>query len=173
MHKNFFRSHKNIYCATDDKYSPIYSACKELSNGLSILFDVNMSIITNNNKTPATASIVIESLVDEYSLLNFQPNYLTKNFHSHMAITILKLLLINYQLFQYWPVLYGVFHLLNLLQRNANELPAKIIDINIKEQPKSRIRTWQLWDNMDGTIERVMEEDPLLGGATEYCKTTL
>ena len=155
-YKNFFSSHKNIYCATDDKYSPVYSACKELSNGLSILFDVNMSIITNNNKTPATASIVIESLVDEYSILNISTKLSDEEFsisygNHHIEVAADKLSIVSNT---GRGVLYGVFHLLNLLQRNADELPAKIIDINIKEQPKSRIRIWELWDNMDGTIER-------------------
>ncbi len=46
-------------------------------------------------------------------------------------------------------VLYGVFHLLRLLQTEAG-----ILDIEIIENPKNQLRMLNHWDNMDGSIER-------------------
>ncbi len=46
-------------------------------------------------------------------------------------------------------VLYGVFHLLRLLQTHKS-----IDDLNIIERPKTRLRMLNHWDNLDGTIER-------------------
>ncbi|WP_255222935.1 alpha-glucuronidase family glycosyl hydrolase [Paenibacillus sp. 7541] len=46
-------------------------------------------------------------------------------------------------------VLYGVFHLLRLLQSGAD--PAAL---HVLEQPRNRLRMLNHWDNMDGSIER-------------------
>lgn len=46
-------------------------------------------------------------------------------------------------------VLYGVFHLLRLLQEGSGTS-----DINIIESPKNQLRMINHWDNMDGSIER-------------------
>ncbi|MFS0638781.1 alpha-glucuronidase family glycosyl hydrolase [Mesobacillus foraminis] len=46
-------------------------------------------------------------------------------------------------------VLYGVFHLLRLLQEGSGAS-----DISIIESPKNQLRMINHWDNMDGSIER-------------------
>jgi len=46
-------------------------------------------------------------------------------------------------------VLYGVFHLLRLIQTNQYSQ-----NINVKERPSYQIRILNHWDNQDGTIER-------------------
>lgn len=143
-YKKFF-SH-NLYCATGDRNSPLYSACKELSNGLSLLFEQNVSISSNK-----LASSIFVASVDEYSLLNISTRVSDESFTIQYDINDNKLYIISDT---GRGTLYGVFHFLNLLQRNAAELPGKISSINITKEPKSKVRIWQLWDNMDGTVER-------------------
>lgn len=46
-------------------------------------------------------------------------------------------------------VLYGVFHLLRLIQTNQYSQ-----NINVKERPSYQVRILNHWDNQDGTIER-------------------
>lgn len=46
-------------------------------------------------------------------------------------------------------LLYGVFHLLRLIQQRQT-----LEQINISEAPKNQIRMINQWDNMDGSIER-------------------
>ncbi|RXJ02071.1 alpha-glucuronidase [Anaerobacillus alkaliphilus] len=46
-------------------------------------------------------------------------------------------------------VLYGVFHLLRLVQTEVS-----LVDIEIVENPKNQLRMLNHWDNMDGSIER-------------------
>ncbi|SEN88499.1 alpha-glucuronidase [Amphibacillus marinus] len=46
-------------------------------------------------------------------------------------------------------LLYGTFHLLRLIQRQA-----QLSDLNITEQPKNPVRMINHWDDMDGSVER-------------------
>lgn len=46
-------------------------------------------------------------------------------------------------------ILYGVFHLLRLIQQHAN-----LTGVSIKEVPKNPIRMINQWDDMDGSVER-------------------
>lgn len=46
-------------------------------------------------------------------------------------------------------VLYGVFHLLRLIQTEAN-----LQNLDIIENPRNQIRMMNEWDNMDGSVER-------------------
>lgn len=46
-------------------------------------------------------------------------------------------------------VMYGAFHLLRLLQTGAS-----LVDLDVRESPKVKLRVLNHWDNLDGYVER-------------------
>ena len=148
-YKTFFSN--NIYCASssrsDGRLSPLLSACEELSVAFSRMFEGNISITGKKSG----ASIVIEAMIDEYSLVNLSTAVSDEGFSIAYDSSLNRL---NIKSNTGRGALYGAFHLINMIQRDASTLPSSVTKINVKKEPKSRIRIWELWDNMDGTVER-------------------
>ena len=148
-YKTFFSN--NIYCASsgrgDGHLSPLLSACEELSLALSIMFEGNISITDKK----LGSSIVLEAMIDEYSLVNLSTTVSDEGFNIAYDSSLNRL---HIKSKTGRGVLYGAFHLINMIQRDASTLPPSVTKIYVENVPKSRVRIWELWDNMDGTVER-------------------
>ena len=133
---------KNIYVAS--KLTDIIkSSLVELEEGLNndSYEDIIQNIYLKENDIKANKYIKLE--IEENKFLRKNGYEIKRNFinENKSCISIVG--------FDENGVLYGVFHLLRLLQENK-----EITEEPIIENPENELRFINQWDNIDGTVER-------------------
>ncbi|MCT8137113.1 alpha-glucuronidase [Anaerobacillus sp. CMMVII] len=124
------------------------SAKDELLNGLSSILDTSLEV-TNIPEGHSYVQLITKSNVDLLSgiVSNNLPSQLNDEGYLIKAINDNNALVIYGNTDK--GVLYGVFHLLRLLQTKTS-----LINLEVIENPKNQLRMLNHWDNMDGSIER-------------------
>ncbi|MGP4041470.1 alpha-glucuronidase family glycosyl hydrolase [Gracilibacillus sp. D59] len=123
----------------------VQAAQEELQAAVPQMLDMELTI----SEDVFTSNIVIGNKNDMTQLLdNYQQSKLTDmNDEAYMIISSEKQLIITGN--SDVAVLYGVHHLLRLMQQNED-----IRQLSVVEQPKNQFRMLNQWDNFDGSIER-------------------
>ena len=148
----------SVYCdGSGEDHSPLTKACRELSSALTKIFDKEIPQVA----VPVAGSVAV-SLADgakdhrkEFLLLNMSSDTSQESYRIQWTacggnveqVPCLRLTSPTGR-----GALYGAFGLISRLQRNKI-LNIKTVDI-VDAGPRSKVRVWQLWDNMDGTVER-------------------
>lgn len=145
--------HYLTYCETLillDHSQIIQSAKEELVHGITSMIDNPLSV----HSVPLEKSSIVLATYENHLLKDYginttvlehlkEDSYLiqTITYKNHQTIAIIGK--------RDQGVLYGVFHLLRLMQMQEN-----LSDLSIVENPSNQIRMINHWDNMDGSIER-------------------
>lgn len=135
---------QHINCENETSHtSPLISACTELSSALSMILSQDIDL--TYGKTNTAGYLTVSASMERG----------TRTSSSQLAdeqFTISSAkdggLLLDSQTGR--GSLFGAYHLISLIRRQILDLSS----ISITEAPKSPLRIWQLWDNLDGTIER-------------------
>ncbi len=145
--------HYLTYCETLillDHSQIIQSAKEELVHGITSMIDNPLSVHSVPLEKPSIVLATYENhLLKDYGINTTvlehlkEDSYLiqTITYKNHQTIAIIGK--------RDQGVLYGVFHLLRLMQMQEN-----LSDLSIVENPSNQIRMINHWDNMDGSIER-------------------
>ncbi|GAA4077858.1 alpha-glucuronidase family glycosyl hydrolase [Amphibacillus indicireducens] len=109
----------------------IDNALIEWQTGLSSMFQINASIIKDGSVDKGLVLKLDQDYQEDAYVLRASDDQLILTGGSSRAI------------------LYGVFHILRLIQRRA-----LLAGLSIKETPKNKIRMINHWDDMNGSVER-------------------
>ena len=144
-----------VACANSSAASPLATGCAELAGGLSALFGTEVPVVDGGAKAVDRRGMVVMGADAEWPLF------------SDLSLVADEAFAVDGRVACGSPsgtfscasissptgrgALYGAFRLLMLLRRQ------RIVDapsLRLRDAPRSRLRMWQLWDNVDGTIER-------------------
>jgi alpha-glucuronidase len=154
---------KYLHCSNTTASEPLGRACQEISDGIAALLGVRPMLVP----TIATSgTVVVEVVVGGDGGSPWPPNPAAEGFavstsersgHACIAVTGKSGV----------GTLYGVFRLLNLIRRELLQVVAGIpggvarggpgasgAGVIVLDAPVTPIRTWDLWDNRDRSVER-------------------
>lgn len=148
LRESYLELFKQIYI--DGRSDILASAGAELVRGLSGLLDQPVDLSDNaGNKTGILAGIIGQSgIIDQLISADTAAKVSSEGFilcrrvygsDNHLVIASKS----------DKGVLYGAFHLLQLLQKNQS-----LEDLEVISNPKIRLRVLNHWDNLDRTVER-------------------
>ncbi|MFS0862629.1 alpha-glucuronidase family glycosyl hydrolase [Fredinandcohnia sp. 179-A 10B2 NHS] len=121
----------------------IQSARQEMISGITSMLGIEPTIKDENVITPATVLLSFEN-----GALPIDASKLSSlNSESYFIKTVKNKLYVIGKTDK--GVLYGVFHLLRMIQQEAD-----LHSLDIVEAPVNQLRMINHWDNMDGSIER-------------------
>ncbi|ADU28830.1 alpha-glucuronidase family glycosyl hydrolase [Evansella cellulosilytica] len=120
----------------------ILAAVDELQAGLSSMINHSLHVLKTKDQRATLLLTIEESIAKEENVqVEIEDEgYVIKSIKNNRLIIFGKTDI---------GVLYGVFHLLRLMQTQCS-----LKHIYIVEQPKNSLRMLNEWDNMDGSIER-------------------
>ena len=134
-----------IYCRNQTATSPLATACTELASSLTIILGRLVPLL---DVVDRDAMLHVQA-AEEYALFNSTSSVTLESFMIKKNDNCGNFRCTTLSSPTGRGALYGAFRLLMLLQRGVETLPTLIEDT-----PRSRLRIWQGWDNVDGTIER-------------------
>ncbi|KAJ5610660.1 hypothetical protein N7510_007379 [Penicillium lagena] len=145
--RNSYRDFSNITVLNKSQTSPVYTAGKEVQDGLRRILGQNIELIGELSGTPSSSIIIgtVEAFTSTYGKMPEIPELKEDGFwlNTHAEKDCVHILGENER-----GAIYGAFEYLMLLAQ-GNLDPVKTAN-----NPSAPIRWVNQWDNLDGSIER-------------------